>query len=58
MAEMTKSLIIVAKGIGKSFGDFDALSDVSLTVHKSERVVVCGPSGSGKSTLIRCFNGL
>jgi ABC-type polar amino acid transport system ATPase subunit len=58
MAEMTKSPIIVAKGIGKSFGDFDALSDVSLTVHKSERVVVCGPSGSGKSTLIRCFNGL
>jgi ABC-type polar amino acid transport system ATPase subunit len=50
--------IIVAQTIGKSFGDFKALTDVSLTVHQGERVVVCGPSGSGKSTLIRCFNGL
>ena len=50
--------VIIAQGIGKSFGDFKALSDVSLTVHQGERVVVCGPSGSGKSTLIRCFNGL
>jgi ABC-type polar amino acid transport system ATPase subunit len=55
---MTKTPIIVADGVGKSFGDFKALTDVSLTVHQGERVVVCGPSGSGKSTLIRCFNGL
>jgi general L-amino acid transport system ATP-binding protein len=55
---MTKSPIIVANGVGKAFGDFHALTDVHITVHKNERVVVCGPSGSGKSTLIRCFNGL
>ncbi len=55
---MTKPPIIIATGVGKSFGDFKALSDVSLTVHQGERMVVCGPSGSGKSTLIRCFNGL
>lgn len=55
---MSEFPIIIAQGIGKSFGDFKALSDVSLTVHQGERVVVCGPSGSGKSTLIRCFNGL
>jgi ABC-type polar amino acid transport system ATPase subunit len=55
---MTKPPIIIAKGVGKSFDDFKALSDVSLTVHQGERMVVCGPSGSGKSTLIRCFNGL
>jgi ABC-type polar amino acid transport system ATPase subunit len=55
---MTQTPVIVAQGIGKSFGDFSALTDVSLTVHQGERVVVCGPSGSGKSTLIRCFNGL
>tara|TARA_R110002020_G_scaffold451607_2_gene665703 strand:- start:29541 stop:30284 length:744 start_codon:yes stop_codon:yes gene_type:complete len=55
---MTQTQVIVAQGIGKSFGDFKALTDVDLTVHQGERVVVCGPSGSGKSTLIRCFNGL
>ena len=40
---MTKSPIIVANGVGKTFGDFHALTDVHMTVHKSERVVVCGP---------------
>ena len=55
---MSQPPIIVSDRIGKSFGDFPALIDVSLTVHQGERVVVCGPSGSGKSTLIRCFNGL
>ena len=55
---MTQQPVIVAQHIDKHFDDFSALSDVSLTVHQGERVVVCGPSGSGKSTLIRCFNGL
>lgn len=55
---MTKKPVIVAEVISKSFGEFAALTDVALTVHQGERVVVCGPSGSGKSTLIRCFNGL
>lgn len=55
---MTKPSIIVAENIDKFFGDFQALTNVNLTVHQGERVVVCGPSGSGKSTLIRCFNGL
>ena len=45
-------------GVYKTFGTFQALSDVNLTVRQNERVVICGPSGSGKSTLIRCINGL
>jgi len=45
-------------GLNKYFGDFQALSDVSLNVNTGEKVVVCGPSGSGKSTLIRCVNRL
>ncbi len=34
------------------------MKDINLTVHRGERIVVCGPSGSGKSTLIRCINRL
>lgn len=43
-------------GVHKWFGEFHVLKDINLTVHKGERVVICGPSGSGKSTMIRCIN--
>ncbi len=45
-------------GVGKWYGEFQALRDINLTVQRGERVVVCGPSGSGKSTMIRCINRL
>jgi len=44
--------------VDKFFGTFQALKDINLVVHKSEKIVVCGPSGSGKSTMIRCINRL
>ncbi|QJE74938.1 amino acid ABC transporter ATP-binding protein [Aerophototrophica crusticola] len=50
--------MIELSGVNKWYGAFHVLRDVSLTVAKGERIVVCGPSGSGKSTLIRCINRL
>ena len=44
--------------MNKWFGTFHVLRDIDLTVHRGERIVICGPSGSGKSTLIRCINAL
>ena len=44
--------------MNKWYGDFHVLKDIDLTVHRGERIVICGPSGSGKSTLIRCMNRL
>ena len=44
--------------VHKWYGAFHVLRDVSLTIHRGERIVVCGPSGSGKSTMIRCINAL
>jgi general L-amino acid transport system ATP-binding protein len=44
--------------VNKWYGAFQVLRDVSLTIHRGERIVVCGPSGSGKSTMIRCVNAL
>jgi len=52
------ALLISMRGVNKRFGEFQALSDINLSVRKGERIVVCGPSGSGKSTLIRCINML
>jgi general L-amino acid transport system ATP-binding protein len=50
--------MIELRHVNKRYGAFHALKDVSLTVGRGERVVVCGPSGSGKSTMIRCVNRL
>lgn len=42
----------------KSFGDFQALKGVSLTVEEGEFVCFLGPSGCGKTTLLRAVAGL
>ena len=49
---------IQIRAMNKWYGTFHVLRDIDLTVHRGERIVICGPSGSGKSTLIRCVNRL
>ena len=64
MAEAVKNVhvsdevAIQIVAMNKWYGEFHVLRDINLTVHKGERIVICGPSGSGKSTLIRCINRL
>ena len=41
----------------KSYGDRDALRDVSFHVEKGELVYLTGPSGAGKSTLLKLLYG-
>lgn len=50
--------VIAISDLNKHFGPFHVLRNVSLSVGRGEKVVICGPSGSGKSTLIRCINQL
>ena len=46
------------KDIHKSFGGFEVIKGVSLTVKSGEFMVFVGPSGCGKSTLLRLIAGL
>ncbi|MCZ6488723.1 MAG: ATP-binding cassette domain-containing protein, partial [Gammaproteobacteria bacterium] len=51
-------VIIEIKEMHKWYAEFHVLKNINITVHRGERIVICGPSGSGKSTLIRCINRL
>ncbi len=46
------------KHVTKTFGDFKALDDLSMTVPKGAVYGLVGPNGAGKSTAIRCLLGV
>ncbi|MDB6454664.1 amino acid ABC transporter ATP-binding protein [Falsirhodobacter sp. 20TX0035] len=56
--KISDEIAIQIRAMNKWYGQFHVLRDINLTVHRGERIVICGPSGSGKSTLIRCINRL
>jgi D-xylose transport system ATP-binding protein len=46
------------RGISKSFGSVQALSEVDFSVHAGEVMALVGDNGAGKSTLIKCVAGI
>ena len=55
-ANFANEMIMESVGLQVHYGEFLAVRDVNLTIHKSEITALIGPSGCGKSTIIRCFN--
>lgn len=49
---------IEIKSISKSFGTFQALQDVDVSIPSGSLTALLGPSGGGKSTLLRIIAGL
>jgi len=50
-------LLLELRGISKSFGSVQALSDVDFEVRAGEVMALVGDNGAGKSTLIKCIAG-
>ncbi|KYG34820.1 sulfate/molybdate ABC transporter ATP-binding protein [Alkalihalobacillus trypoxylicola] len=46
------------QNISKSFGAFQALTDINVNIESGELVALLGPSGSGKTSLLRIIAGL
>ncbi len=49
--------LIRLDNIGKSYGDHEVLSDISLSIRENEFVTLLGPSGCGKTTTLRIIGG-
>ena len=49
---------LILKNLTKSYGDFNAVDDLSLVIPKGSFFALLGPSGCGKTTTLRMVAGL
>src|SRR5438132_10828192 len=49
--------LLELRGVSKSFGSVQALTDIDFEVRHGEVMALAGDNGAGKSTLIKCVAG-
>src|SRR6478736_1389815 len=54
---MSETPLLQLRGITKTFGSVEALTDVDFEVGPGEVMALVGDNGAGKSTLIKCIAG-
>jgi D-xylose transport system ATP-binding protein len=54
---MSDTPLLQLRGITKTFGSVEALTDVDFEVNAGEVMALVGDNGAGKSTLIKCIAG-
>jgi D-xylose transport system ATP-binding protein len=55
---VSQTALLELRGISKSFGSVQALTDVDFEVRAGEVMALVGDNGAGKSTLIKCVAGI
>jgi D-xylose transport system ATP-binding protein len=55
---VTDTPLLELRGVSKSFGSVQALTDVDFEVRHGEVMALVGDNGAGKSTLIKCIAGI
>src|SRR5260221_13197225 len=49
--------LLELRGVSKSFGSVEALTDIDFEVRHGEGMALVGDNGAGKSTLVKCIAG-
>jgi len=55
-ARLAETPVISVRNLNFYYGNFHALKNITVDIHRHAITAFIGPSGCGKSTLLRCFN--